>query len=605
MSRKGASGGYHGDLSIPGYKPKTPTVAPPKKWAAKGPAGTYAGAQAEYESAVTALPAAAEAVTRAATRQAAQKRAKRARKASQRKKALALTKKPAQKVKPKAPKPYKAPDISDLGKPLGDAIGAVADAVKTVKKVKDDAVVAAVKLPEKKVTKAFGKPTLGTPKVKELVKAKKEGRLSGVRRGKVVATPQARKAKKRLKRAQKVYAKKAKPNIEGLLNEEQERFAEALSKETGLPPKLAGDWTLKESGASSAGAGGEAGEQNQLGVGYPAHPTAMSQSPYFNNTTPEKAAKATAEWMEGKIGSEYDYQAAPSIQEIPKLAKAGASDAELRAYIAGPSAWGTGEIPNSPQVTASPGKAGPKATKRLKVAKKKAAKLGIKPDSPKVGAKGSSEPMKLKGPFDGSRQMIRKIFGAPVHGDKEEGHSPTGDHDPSQPESYAQDIGSVYTSGNPAEGEPSYSQKTVDKMVRNIRKMGGDIPDMALGADNWEGTVGGYRIQFLTIEHGSGPHIHVGARWTGESTGTGYAESGSGGSGISFGSDAVTSYAAATGQSVNSVSRQLEKGKLTGEDILQRLESFGLAPGQKAEQSSTSQSSAVLDELAKKYKVAA
>jgi hypothetical protein len=131
------------------------------------------------------------------------------------------------------------------------------------------------------------------------------------------------------------------PNIEGFEHQDQKEFAQWLSHYSGIPPKLAGEWVKQEGGGYSNG--GEAGPQNWLGVGYPAHPTSFSESPYFSGT-PQQAAKATAEWMEGKIGGEYDYQAAPSIQGIPKLAKSGASEEEIRQYIEGPSAWGTGAI---------------------------------------------------------------------------------------------------------------------------------------------------------------------------------------------------------------------------------------------------------------------
>lgn len=84
MTRKRKTGsqsaGYHADLSIPGYEPETPTVAPPPSEAAKGPAGDYAGAEKDYEAAVEALPAAAQAVTEAATSKArAESAAKRTR----------------------------------------------------------------------------------------------------------------------------------------------------------------------------------------------------------------------------------------------------------------------------------------------------------------------------------------------------------------------------------------------------------------------------------------------------------------------------------------------------------------------------------------------
>lgn len=220
-----------------------------------------------------------------------------------------------------------------------------------------------------------GSKTAGTPTLAELREGERDKTLR-LNKSEALTTPKVRSASRGLTKARKAYKKVAEPHISGLRNKAQEEFAVELSKKAHLPPKLAGEWVLQESGASSAGAGGEAGEQNQLGVGYPAHPTSFSESPYFNNTTPKKAADATAKWMEGKIGGEYGYQAASSIQGIPSLAKSGASEAQIRAYIEGPSAWGTGTIAQS-GVTATPGRANPKVTKRLKVAKKLAKEAGL------------------------------------------------------------------------------------------------------------------------------------------------------------------------------------------------------------------------------------
>jgi hypothetical protein len=186
---------------------------------------------------------------------------------------------------------------------------------------------------------------------------------------------------------------------------------------------------------------------------------------------------------------------------------------------------------------------------------------------------GGGEVKKLKGPFDGSRAMVRKILGAKVRGDKEEGHSSTGDHDPSQPNAYAQDIGSA--GADPAENEPPYSQKTLNRMVKNLRKLGGDVPSLTLGQDNWEGMVNGYYVHVLTIEHGTGPHIHAGARWTGESTGVGYAEEGGeeGGGSVSntYSAGDVEAYAEATGRPREQVLQDVKKGRLTGLQILRKL----------------------------------
>lgn len=134
------------------------------------------------------------------------------------------------------------------------------------------------------------------------------------------------------------------PNIEGLVHPDQKEFAQWFSHYSKVPPKLAGEWVKQEGGGKSSG--GEAGVFNQLGVGYPGHQTPFSQSPLFN-TSARRAAKATSDWIEGKIGGRYGYKAAPSIQEIARLSKSGAPEAQIRSYIEGPSGWGTGTIAQS------------------------------------------------------------------------------------------------------------------------------------------------------------------------------------------------------------------------------------------------------------------
>lgn len=141
------------------------------------------------------------------------------------------------------------------------------------------------------------------------------------------------------------------------------------------------------------------------------------------------------------------------------------------------------------------------------------------------------------GPFSGSRRMVREIVGAKVRGDKEPGHSSGGMHDPSNPNAYAQDIGSA--GPNPAEGESKipYSEQTVKRIARNLRKKGADIPkDFSLG-QNWEGKVEGYNIELITQTHGSGPHIHIGAEWAPGSSSSSYVSGGAatGASGASGG----------------------------------------------------------------------
>jgi len=138
------------------------------------------------------------------------------------------------------------------------------------------------------------------------------------------------------------------PRIEGFEHQDQKEFAQWFAHYSNLPPKLADEWVKQEGGGYSNG--GEAGPQNWLGVRYPAEPTPFSQT-HFNGT-PKQAAKNTVLWMEGKLGKGTADEAASSIQQIIPLARSGASEAQVRAYIEGPSAWGTGAIAQS-GITAS------------------------------------------------------------------------------------------------------------------------------------------------------------------------------------------------------------------------------------------------------------
>lgn len=227
-----------------------------------------------------------------------------------------------------------------------------------------------------KLLASLHQKTLGTPSRKELIQAGRAGKLRFNSEGKIT-TPRTRQVQKRLETAQTLFDKKSVPSIEGFEHQDQKEFAEWFSHYTKIPPKLAGEWVKQEGGGFSNG--GEAGEQNWLGVGYPAHPTSFSQSSYFNHTTPKAAAKASAEWLEGKIGGDYAYQAASSIVGISHLAKSGASEQEIRSYIEGPSAWGTGAINTGGtiSVSSSGGGAPAQVRKALKAAEAHAKKLGI------------------------------------------------------------------------------------------------------------------------------------------------------------------------------------------------------------------------------------
>jgi hypothetical protein len=350
------SGGTSGDLSIPGYTPKTPTVpyspsAPPtsiqqgiRHETSPPPSETSAGSTSladrylfhRLADLLTPGPTAAEIAQAASTLG----------------------------VKPKA-----------LSAGVSAASKGVSEGIKELGKDVAEGVRAATKLPDHRVVRAFGHKTLGTPTLRQLTSAERKGQLQVNQKGRVTV-PATRKAARELTQARRSASGVG--QIEGVTHGPQaERFANALAKLTGISPKAIGAWVQAEGGGwgGSGVSGGEAGKNNWLGVGYPGEQTPFSQSPYFNRS-PELAAKATAAWMEGKIGHEYNYRAAPSIQSIIPQSKGKGPQAFLRAL--GSSGWGTdvGSVAQDlGMIHISP--ADPKVLRQLAAARVQAQKLGI------------------------------------------------------------------------------------------------------------------------------------------------------------------------------------------------------------------------------------
>jgi hypothetical protein len=215
-----------------------------------------------------------------------------------------------------------------------------------------------------------GHKVLGTPTTAQLLKANRNQQLQLNQRGKVTI-PVTRQAARGLAKARKAVQP---TGITGVsYGPEATRFANALAKYTRLDPRAMGAWVQTEGGGYAAG--GEAGRNNWLGVGYPGEPTPFGRSSHFSGS-PEKAAEATAQWMKGVIGGEYGYSASPGIQQIiPKAAGKGP-----RAFLAAlqQSGWGT----NVGDVARNLGAIGvqppnPQALARLERAKATAAQLGI------------------------------------------------------------------------------------------------------------------------------------------------------------------------------------------------------------------------------------
>ena len=386
------SGGTSGDLTIPGYTPSTPTTpytpgGPPtpvqrqirrETSSSSSPVTSTGNPLADQYllsrlvDLVTPGPTAAELAQAASTLG----------------------------VKPKA-----------LSAGVSAATEGVSSGIKELGKDVAEGVKAATELPDHRVVRAFGHRTLGKPTIAQLTAAERKGQLQLNRKGRVTV-PATRKAAHELTQARRVASDSG--QIEGITHGPQaERFANTLAKLTGIDPKAIGAWVQAEGGGwgGTGVSGGEAGKNNWLGVGYPGEQTPFSQSPYFNRS-PEEAAKATAEWMEGKIGHEYDYRAAPSIQQIIPRSRGRGPKAFLDALAA--SGWGT-TVSSVAQdlsgITVSP--PDPKAAQRLAAAKTQAQQLGIPTKANGDVERGPGKVVYVRADAQGMVQWAESALGTP------------------------------------------------------------------------------------------------------------------------------------------------------------------------------------------------
>lgn len=343
------SAGYHADLSIPGYKPKTPTVAPPPSEAAKGPAGLYSGAKKEYAQAVTALPPAAQAVTQQATRQAVAKATRqRARATERRAKAIVQLTKP--KVR-KASQP-----ISPL---VAKYTGPKANPGKQ-KQLETKAYL--TPQPTSKPAVFKGKKTAGAPTLAELQKAAKGGTLKTSKKGYAV-TPAVHQASKGLRKAKKVVAK-TQPKLARLSPAQKEvaHLASAAHRKYPNVPVsvLMGD-TQQESNFN-AGAVSSAGAQ---GLTQFIPSTASEYGVKYGTGKPEKRSQVFGQ--------------AHLLSDSKK--STGSIATALGDYYGDPSSPYASEVLAKAAAYKPLDKTGsPKALKRLAAAKEQAAEVGLKVD---------------------------------------------------------------------------------------------------------------------------------------------------------------------------------------------------------------------------------
>jgi uncharacterized protein YcbK (DUF882 family) len=278
----------------------------------------------------------------------------------------------------------------------------------------------------------------------------------------------------------------------GPLTEGQKTFGAELAKLTGIDPQVLGAWMLQEQSSGPAESYEAANYHNWLNIqpsGVGGSESIDSHDSRFND--PKSAAALSAAFIQGDPntpgGGASDVLAA-QIQALRGL-----SPGEQAAGI-GKSVWGTGDISDTM------GLVGSTPTRPIPQGLKQRARdvLG-KQETRDILAGPTPEDLKLPGRQDGALRMVRNLVGSKVKGDagfmgEAAGvHSATGDHYAES--AYAQDINDP--NGNPAEGEPPYSDETLNTILKNLKKEG--FPDVpASGSINetlsYEGTnAAGYR----------------------------------------------------------------------------------------------------------------
>jgi hypothetical protein len=230
----------------------------------------------------------------------------------------------------------------------------------------------------------------------------------------------------------------------------------------------------------------------------------------------------------------------------------------------------------------------PGAKRRLNRAEAKAetidqeaARLGLPGTKglPKEGKRDIEENFEIrkeKGEWAGSQAIVQKILGAgPNLASDKEARGTNSYHDTGNLTAYAQDIP---ISGGLEEGEPVYDQSLLDRVTRRIRRMGGEVPDLKMGMGYVTGYLQGYTLEIipdsLTNSHGTGPHLHIGAKWTGTKPppgttlggGDSVATGSVGPSGTSFPSTSPSAGGSASGPT---------KRKTRQQQIIQQLQALG------------------------------
>jgi hypothetical protein len=368
-----------------------------------------------------------------------------------------------------------------------------------------------------KVERFRGRRPVGTPRVGETTRAARDGKLR--RDGKRFTTPEirqtrrkVRRAKREVRKARSAVAKGGMPaNVPAEYAKWIRKYSPRIDKMARQTYGLSGNEFMAkmlqgESGFDMSKVGPDTPYGNARGAAQFIPPTRDSFVEKFGIDpwrSTREAVEAMALHLDGK-----SYSKTFGIQGY----NPGINDSYYLDQDVGPT------------TRPSPG-----ARRRLDRAEVKAetidqeaARLGLPGTKglPKEGKRDIEENYEIrkeKGEWAGSQAIVQKILGAgPNLASDKEARGTGSYHDTGNLTAYAQDIP---ISGGLEEGEPVYDQSLLDRVTRRIRRMGGEVPDLKMGMGYVTGYLQGYTLEIipdsLTNSHGTGPHLHIGAKWTG------------------------------------------------------------------------------------------
>lgn len=449
--------------------------------------------------------------------------------------------------------------------------------------------------PSYKPPKFQGAKTAGTPTLGALQKAQSKGLLKTNKRG-FVTTPAVRKVSKALKKAQSEDVR-----LTGPLTPGQKVFAKQVAKRTGLNPRVVAAQALAEESGAYATQREAEGNHDWLNIGYfDSGPGQLTHSGNWSN--PRSAARSTARFLKGK-----EYGASEGIKAIIPESKGRGPGAQISAIAS--SGWATSptykqSIEGTYAQVGTTGKPVPKKLVR------RAEQLGLRTspaqkqqDYLKLFGKQVAMELHLVKKGDYEKGPGKLVVGS---SDVHYGHEPeiaarlkllsaklgkpiyiiSGHRTPQ----HSVEVGGFAN-------DPHTEGKAADIGVGSaLRDSAGTITEAqyeSVGLHRPYYPASSAEINHVELLNGGTPATGGGSSSAAVTTGTSTA----------LPSGAISSYAAATGQSPKVVRERLKRGKLGPQQILKKLKELGAGLGEGSEKPSEGSESkaSVLAELERRY----